>query len=61
MTTVATLLGGERNTSRSRMLEILNLEKELALISPTLEELRDSQANYYKTKLSSLKVHLENH
>ena len=60
MTTVATLLGGERNTSRSRMLEILNLEKELALISPTLEELRDSQTNHYKTKLASLKVHCQN-
>ena len=41
------------------MLEILNLEKELALILPTLEESRDSSVNYYKTNLGSLKVILK--
>ena len=60
MTTVATLLGGEANFSRSRMLDVLNLEKRLAVILPPLEETRDDKKNYNKMPLSALKVGLSN-
>ena len=56
MTSFVVLLGGERNRSRNRMLEILDLEQKLATITPSLEELRDPSKNYHKTTLGALKV-----
>lgn len=56
MTEVGVLLGGERNDTRSQMLEILLLEQELAKHCLSMEEMRNEEETFRKLKLKDFPV-----
>jgi len=56
MTEVGVLLGGEKNSTRKQMLEVIELETKLAGITATLEQKRNEAKTYHRMSLNDLTV-----
>lgn len=56
LSTVGTLLGGEKNHTRKSMLEVIELEMQIAQITLPLEKMRDEEKNYNRLTVHKLQV-----
>nr|CAB3240559.1 endothelin-converting enzyme 1 [Phallusia mammillata] len=56
MTEVGTLLGGKKNHTREQMLEVIELETEIAAVTLPLEDMRDEEKNYQRFTLQELQT-----